>query len=190
VLVELPDQRVHLRRDEVRAVEAVERGEDPDVGRIAAKRAAPDVGELLDVVGADVARARLERHDVAQLRRRHLLGHAAHERPVAVGDRREHAVDDRHRGSDERRTGLGDERPEQRAHACPDQQSECRLERAQAEHPSSAPLTIAMKSVPSYRTPSSRPKSAISSALAKIRCQSGFGSAGVRRTVVTASAGA
>ena len=89
VLVELANQRVHAGRVEGRTVEAVERGEDADVGRVAAERSAADLGELLDVVGADVPRAGLERHDVAQLGRRHLLGHHAHQRPVAVRDRRD-----------------------------------------------------------------------------------------------------
>ena len=84
VLVELADQRVHARRVERRAVERVERGEDADVGRVADERPAADLGELLDVVGADVARARLERDDVEQLLGRDLLGHDPHQRALAV----------------------------------------------------------------------------------------------------------
>ena len=57
MLVELADQRVHAGGGEGRAVGAVERGEDADVGRVAAECAAADLRELLDVVGADVPRA-------------------------------------------------------------------------------------------------------------------------------------
>ena len=42
VLVELADQRVHAAGVEGRALQAVERGEDPDVGRVAAEGAAAD----------------------------------------------------------------------------------------------------------------------------------------------------
>ena len=53
VLVELADQRVHPARVEARPSQVVERGEDSDIGRIAAKGAAADLGQLLDVVGAE-----------------------------------------------------------------------------------------------------------------------------------------
>ena len=85
VLVELADQRVHPARVEARPVQAVERGEDSHVGRIAPKGAAPDLRELLDVVGAYVPRARLEGHHVAQLRGWDLLGHHADRRPNVIG---------------------------------------------------------------------------------------------------------
>ena len=48
------DQRVDASGVEGWPVEAVERGEDPDVGRIAPKRPAAHVRELLDVIGAHV----------------------------------------------------------------------------------------------------------------------------------------
>ena len=133
VLVELADERVDEARVERRAVEAVERGEDADVGRVAPERAAADAGELLDVVGADVPRPRLERHDVAQLGGRDLLGHHAHERPLPVGGGRDRPVHDRHGGRDERRRRRRGELREQRADARPDEQAERELARPQAE---------------------------------------------------------
>ena len=133
VLVELADQRVHAAGVEGRAAQAVERGEDPDVGRVAAEGAAAHLGELLDVVGADVARARLEGHDVAQIRRRDLLGHHPDERAVAVGDRRDDAIGDGDRGGDERRLEAGVERAQRHADDDADHEAERELQRAQAE---------------------------------------------------------
>ena len=133
VLVELADQRVHPARVEGRPVQAVERGEDPDVGRVAAEGAAADLRELLDVVGADVPRARLEGHDVAQLRRRHLLGHHPDQRPPAIGDRRDHAIGERDRRRDQRRFETGVESLEQGAQDDADDEPEGHLPRAQTE---------------------------------------------------------
>lgn len=110
VLVELADQRVHPGGIERRPRQAVERREDPDIGRIASEGPAADRRELLDVVGAHVARPRLERHDVAQLSRRDLLGHDADQRPVAVHERRDRAVGDRHRRRDDGRRNTRFER--------------------------------------------------------------------------------
>jgi hypothetical protein len=133
VLVELADQRVDPAGVEGRPVQAVERGENSDVGWIAAEGAAADLRELLDVVGADVPRARLEGHDISQLRRRYLLGHHANQGPVTVGDRGDHTVDDRHRGSDQRRFDTGVESLEQDAQTGADDEPKGHLERAQAE---------------------------------------------------------
>ena len=124
---------MHAGRVEGRALEAVERREDPDVGRVAPVRPAADTGELLDVVGADVPRPRLERHDVAQLGGRDLLGHHAHERSLAVREGRDRPVHDRDGGRDERRGRRRVGLREQRAHARPDEQAERELPRAEAE---------------------------------------------------------
>jgi hypothetical protein len=133
VLVELTDQRVHAARVEGRPIQAVERGEDSDVGRVAAKGATPDLRQLLDVVTTDVHRARLERHDVAQLRRRHLLCHHSDKRPPAVGNRCDHAVGDGDRRCDQRRFETPIERLEQSAQDGAYQEPEDHLCRAQAE---------------------------------------------------------
>ena len=133
VLVELADQRVDPASVEGRTVQAVERGENSDVGRIAAEGAAPDLRELLDVIGADVPRARLEGHDVSQLRRRYLLGHHADQRPIAVGDRGDHAVDDRHRRCHQGRFDPGVEDLEQNAQSSADDEPDGHLLRAQTE---------------------------------------------------------
>ena len=100
VLVELADQRVHAGRVEGRPIQVVERREDPDVGRVAAEGATARLRELLDVVAADVPRARLEGHDVAQLRGRHLLGHHSDQFPSAIGDRRDDPIGERDRRCD------------------------------------------------------------------------------------------
>jgi hypothetical protein len=135
VLVELTDQRVHPVRVEAGPLQAVERGEDSDIGWIAAKGATPEVRQLLDVVGTDVPRTRLEGHDVAQLGRRHLLSHHADQRSIAVGNRRDHAIGDRHRGRGQRRLETDVEGLQQSAQNGADQEPEGRLQRAQAEHP-------------------------------------------------------
>jgi hypothetical protein len=103
VLVELADQRVHPGRVEGLPIEGVQRGEDPDIGGVATEGAAADLRELLDVVGADVSRPRLEGHDVAQLRSGHLLGHHADEGSSAVRERGDRAVGDRYRRCYQRR---------------------------------------------------------------------------------------
>ena len=92
-----------------------------------------DLRELLDVVGADVPRARLEGHDVAQLRGRHLLGHHSDQRPAAIGDRRDHAIGERDRRCDQRRFEIAVESLEQGAQDGADEEPERRLHRAQAE---------------------------------------------------------
>ena len=121
VLVELADQRMDLRRVEGRAVQRVEAGEDADVGRVAAEGRAARLGQLLDVVGPDVLRARLERDHVAQLLRGHGLGHDPDQRALAVRVGGQHAVDERRRSRRRaprrRRAGRRRRRPRGRARA-------------------------------------------------------------------------
>jgi hypothetical protein len=124
------DERVHPLRVEARPVQAVERGEDPHVGRIAAEGAATDLRELLDVIGADVPRPRLEGHDIPQLRRRYLLGHHADQGPIAVSDRSDHAVDDRDGRCHQRRFETGIDSLGQHSQSGADQEPEGRLRRA------------------------------------------------------------
>jgi hypothetical protein len=121
---------VHPARVEGRPVQAVERGENSDVGRIAAEGAAPDLRELLDVIGTDVSRARLEGDDISQLRRRYLLGHHADQGPITVGDRGGHAVDDRDCRCYQRRFETGVESLKQNSQSGADQEPEGRLPRA------------------------------------------------------------
>ena len=124
---------MHAGGVERRALQAVERREDPDVGRVATERAAADVRELLDVVGADVARAGLERHDVAQLRGGDLRRHDRDERSIAVDRRRDHAVGERDRGGDQRGRHARVERVQARPDGGADHQPEGDLRRPQAE---------------------------------------------------------
>jgi hypothetical protein len=92
-----------------------------------------DLGELLYVVSTDVPRARLEGHDVAQLRRRDLLSHHADQLPPAVGDRHDHAIGQRDRRCDQRRFEAAVENLEQSTQGGADQEPEGGLQRAQAE---------------------------------------------------------
>jgi hypothetical protein len=133
VLVELADQRVHPARVEGRSRQAVEGGQDPDVGRVATEDAAADLRELLDVVGADVPRARLEGHDVAQLRGRDLLRHHPDQRPVAIGDGRDHAIGERDGRRDQRRLRSAVERQEGGTQDGADQDPQGDLQRAHAQ---------------------------------------------------------
>ncbi len=133
VLVELADQRVHPARVEGRPLEAVERGEDADIGRVAPEGAAARLRELLDVVAADVPRARFEGHDVAELRGRYLLGHHSHQLPPAIGDRRDDAVGERDPCGHQRRFDAVVKSLEQGTEGGADHEPEERLARAQAE---------------------------------------------------------
>ena len=105
----------------------------PTSGGLRRKVPPAHVRELLDVVGPDVARARLEGDDVAQLLRRDLLGHHPDQRPAAIGDGRDHAIDDRHRRRDQRRGDPGVERREERAQGGADEEPERELDRPQPQ---------------------------------------------------------
>ena len=124
---------MHAPGVERRAAQAVEGGEDPDVGRVAPEGAAPHLGELLDVVGTDVARARLEGHDVGQVGGGNLLGHDPDERAVAVDDRRDDAIGDGDRGGDEGRLEAVVERAQRHSGDGAHHEAERELQGAQAE---------------------------------------------------------
>ena len=113
---------MHPARVEGRPLQTVERGEDADVGRVAAKGAAVGLRQLLDVVAADVPRACLEGHDVAQFRRRNLFCHHPDQLPPAVGDRCDHAIRERDRRGDERRLDSAVESLEQSSQDGADQE--------------------------------------------------------------------
>ena len=67
VLVELPHTRIARVRIEVRTGQRVERRDDADVGDGPLVRTAEHLGQRGDVLGADVPRARFERHDERQV---------------------------------------------------------------------------------------------------------------------------
>jgi hypothetical protein len=94
---------------------------------------AAHVSELLDVIGAHVPRARLERHHVTQLRSGHLLCHHPNQRPVAIEDRRDHAIDDGNRCRDHRRVDRVIERAEQHGHHDAHRHPEQDLQRPQTD---------------------------------------------------------